>query len=106
MKFRILEEKQMRDIGFTDHVESKWYFVKSIQPNITFNLTIHKNSLKGEIDVLDESLLQPYDYQYDMKAYTREKLEFPHVTHEKVQEIMANFIEQGIITEYKMGSYI
>ncbi|CAF1851074.1 hypothetical protein NRS6141_03923 [Bacillus subtilis] len=72
MKFHILEGKQMRDIGFMDHVKTKWYFIKSIQPNITFNLTIHKNSLKGEIDVLDERYLQPYDYQYYMEAYTRE----------------------------------
>ncbi|AOL97857.1 hypothetical protein JDW21_20310 [Bacillus subtilis] len=106
MKFHILEDKQMRDIGFTDHVKSKWYFIKSIQPNITFNLTIHKKSLKGEIDVLDERYLQPYDYQYYMKACTRAELEFPYVTNDKVQEIMANFIEQGIITEYEMGSYI
>ncbi|KXZ22416.1 hypothetical protein P4T89_12605 [Bacillus nakamurai] len=106
MRFHILEEKQMRDIGFTDHVKSKWYFVKTIQPNITFNLTINKNSLKGEIDVLDERYLQPYDYQYYMNVYTRKKLEFPHVTHEKVQELMASFIEKGIITEYTMGSYI
>ncbi|RJS57499.1 hypothetical protein CJ481_17385 [Bacillus subtilis] len=106
MKFHILEHKQMRDIGFTDHVKTKWYFIKSIQPNITFNLTIHKDSLKSEIDVLDERYLQPFDYQYYMEAYTREQLEFPYIIHDKVQEIMANFIEQGIITEYEMGSYI
>lgn len=41
-----------------------------------------------------------------MKAYTREKLEFPHITHDKVQEIIAHFIEHGIITDYTMGSYI
>ncbi|UML50923.1 hypothetical protein MKS87_11030 [Bacillus subtilis] len=106
MKFHILEGKQMRDIGFMDHVKTKWYFIKSIQPNITFNLTIHKNSLKGEIDVLDERYLQPYDYQYYMEAYTREQLEFPYIIHDKVQEIMTNFIEQGIITEHEMESDI
>ncbi|MEK5501567.1 hypothetical protein [Bacillus sp. FSL M8-0168] len=106
MKFHILEDKQMRDIGFTNHVKSKWYFIKSIQPNFTFNLTIYKKSLKGEIDVLDERYLQPYDYQYYMEAYTREQLEFPYIIHDKVQEIMKDFIEQGIITEYEMGSYI
>ncbi|RAP14831.1 hypothetical protein [Bacillus velezensis] len=106
MRYHILEEKQMRDIGFTDHVKSKWYFIKSIQPNITFNLTIHKKSLKGEIDVLDERHLLPYDYQYYMKAYTREKLEFPHITHDKVQEIMSYLIEEGIISDYTLGSYI
>lgn len=41
-----------------------------------------------------------------MKACTREELEFPYVTNDKVQEIIANFIEQGIITEYEMGSCI
>ncbi|MER0467823.1 hypothetical protein ABR330_14335 [Bacillus cabrialesii subsp. cabrialesii] len=106
MSFHILEEKQMRDIGFTDHVKSKWYLVKTIQPNITFNLTIHKNSLKGEIDVLNERCLQPYDYQYYMNAYTREKLEFPHIIHDKVQEIMYYLIEEGIISDYTLGSYI
>lgn len=87
MRFHILEEKQMRGIGFTDHVKSKWYFIKSIHPNITFNLTIHKNSLNGEIDVLNERSLQPYDYQYYMNAYTREKLEFPHIIHDKVKKL-------------------
>ncbi|APH36030.1 hypothetical protein BHE96_10770 [Bacillus subtilis] len=106
MRFHILEEKQMRDIGFTDHVKSKWYYIKTIQPNITFNLTIDKNSLKGEIDVLNERCLQPYDYQYYMNVNTREKLEFPHIIHDKVQEIMSYLIEEGIISDYTLGSYI
>lgn len=47
----------MRGIGFIDYVKLKWYFIKLIYFNIIFNLIIYKNSLKGEIDVLNERSL-------------------------------------------------
>ncbi|WP_144626268.1 hypothetical protein [Bacillus altitudinis] len=63
IKFNILEEDKMRELGFTDHTNVSWYLCKRLSKNITFNLSIFKGSSEGDIDVLDELCLQPYPYE-------------------------------------------
>lgn len=49
MKFHVLSENRMREIGFTDHRKSTWYLLKPIDSDITFNLTINKRTSKGKL---------------------------------------------------------
>ena len=106
MKFHVLSENRMREIGFTDHRKSTWYLLKPIDSDITFNLTINKKNNQGKIDVLDEKWLQPYDWQYYMKTSSKEDCEFPYTVHEKVQKLISELMDQGIISDYELGSYI
>ena len=59
----------MREIGFTDYCKDRWYFCRVVQKfkygfDITFNVTIPKDGSDIGIDILDDSFMQPYDYQY------------------------------------------
>ncbi|AVM24233.1 hypothetical protein [Bacillus pumilus] len=92
MKFNILEEEKMRELGFTDHAKTRWYLCKRLRDKITFNLTISKKSLKGKIDVLDELCLQPYPYETMQN-------EASSIVKEGVEEIIDKLKKEGVIVE-------
>ena len=76
MKVNILEEKQMREIGFTDYSKKNWYFFKRVCADypITINFTINKKTKECEIDILDENFLQPYPaYKTNKEIYQNSK---------------------------------
>ncbi|WP_144459229.1 hypothetical protein [Bacillus pumilus] len=92
MKFNILEEDKMRELGFTDHAKTRWYLCKRLRDKITFNMTISKKSLQGEIDVLDELCLQPYPYETIQN-------EASNVVKKGVDEVINNLKKAGVIVE-------
>ncbi|WP_338335459.1 hypothetical protein [Bacillus altitudinis] len=92
MKFNILEEDKMRELGFTDHAKTRWYLCKRLKDNITFNLRISKKSLNGEIDILDELCLQPYPYE-TMQNDTST------IIKKGVDEVMDKLRKAGVIVE-------
>lgn len=92
MKFNILEEDKMRELGFTDHVKTRWYLCKRLRDKITFNMTISKKSLQGEIYVLDELCLQPYPYETMENGA-------PSIVKEGVEEIIDKLKKAGVIVE-------
>lgn len=92
MKFNILEEDKMRELGFTDHAKTRWYLCKRLKDNITFNLIISKKSLQGDIDILDELCLQPYPYEaLQNEAST--------IVKKAVDEVMNKLKKAGVIVE-------
>ncbi|NMW01876.1 hypothetical protein HKK70_08865 [Bacillus safensis] len=92
MKFNILEEDKMRELGFTDHAKTGWYLCKRLKDNITFNLIISKKSLKGDIDILDELCLQPYPYE-------TMKNEASTIVKKGVDEVIDKLKKAGVIVE-------
>ena len=92
MKFNILEEDKMRELGYTDHTNVSWYLCKRLSKNITFNLLIFKGSSEGDIDVLDELYLQPYSYETMQN-------ETSSIVKEGLEEIIDNLKKAGVIVE-------
>ncbi|MEY8695892.1 hypothetical protein AB9M90_15145 [Bacillus safensis] len=92
MKFNILEEDKMRELGFTDHTNVSWYLCKRLSKNITLNLLIFKGSSEGDIDVLDELCLQPYPYETMQN-------ETSSIVKEGLEEIIDNLKKAGVIVE-------
>lgn len=92
MKFNILEEDKMRELGFTDHAKTRWYLCKRLKDKITFNMTISKKSLQGEIDVLDELCLQPYPYETMQNEASND-------VKKGVDEVIGNLKKAGVIVE-------
>ncbi|MFP3751186.1 hypothetical protein [Bacillus altitudinis] len=92
MKFNILEEYKMRELGFTDHTKTRWYLYKRLKDNITFNLIISKKSLQGDIDILDELCLQPYPYETMQN-------EASTIVKKGVDEVIGKLKKAGVIVE-------
>ena len=104
IKAHILSDQMMREIGFTDYDSKNWYFFKSIADNITFNVSIKKKTGYIRIEVLDENIMQPYQYQELLRNCPH--AEFALKVHEAVQEQMKYLMDKGIITGYRLGDYI
>lgn len=76
LKVKNIDENLLRQFGFTDYNKKNWYFLKRLWKDITINVTIPKNNPERlEIDVLDELILQPYDYEYYKNKEVKMRLE-------------------------------
>lgn len=105
MNINILSDERMKEIGFTDYVKTKWYYSVILDKDVSFNMTIDKNTpLQFSIDVLYEDFLQPYDYQYILKRNPTH--EFALKIKGNVEKQMLYLMKKGIISDYKIGDYI
>ena len=104
MKIHVLNEDKMREISFTDHREGCWYYCKNLGNEITFNLSVKKDGTDYKIDVLDEDFGQPYDYQYYLSQ--NPDSEFALKIKGKVEVIMLELVDFGVVSDYKVGDYI
>lgn len=113
IKTQILSEEKMREIGFTDYSNDRWYFCKGIEfPkekrysgfDITFNVSIPKDGSDFSIDVLDEDFLQPYDYQRMLNE--NPNFEPCLIVKEQVEEWMAYLQDNGVLSGHNYGEYI
>lgn len=95
----ILPDDKMRKLGFTDRNPDNWYYCKGIAEDISFNVTIPKDGSRIRIDVLDEMLLQPYDYQ-------RMSNKFAYFIKEQVEKQMNYLQKAGVVSGHKYGEYI
>lgn len=105
IQFHILEDDEMRNAGFSDHREDNWYFVKRVYSDkyitITLNIDIPKDSKKrGEIYTLDESFLQPYNYQEHMDKPIAQEVAT------NVEDELERLSDLGIISGHNRGDYI
>lgn len=101
----VLDDESMRAIGFTDHIEGRWYFMRVLKPySISFNVTIDKATHEVAIDVLDEDFLQPYDYQAMLSDDPTFK---PALDVERfVEKQMAYLQDEGVLSGHVRGEYI
>lgn len=113
IKYNILSDEKMKEIGFTDYSKDNWYFCRMIKfPNtkiyrgldISFNVSIPKDNSDIQIDVLDEAFCQPYDYQYMLDK--NPKFESGLIVKEQVEEWMKYLQDNGVISGHVYGEYI
>lgn len=109
----ILPESEMRKIGFTDHVKDNWYFCRMLRfPKkklyrdfeISFSVTIPKNSDDIRIDVLDEAFCQPYDYQRIL--YDHPNHETALIVQNEVEKWMDYLQKKGVLSGHVRREYI
>ncbi len=120
IKAHILNEQDMRKIGFTYHSKDDWYFCKKLKfpkkkkyrgLDITFNVSIPKNGSDISIDILDEDFLQPYDYQ-SMLIINKDSFFVPSlillalITRKQVEKWMSYLQEKGVLSGHIEGEYI
>lgn len=112
IKINVLPEEEMRKIGFTDFRENYWYLGRVVYTSklskwstISFNLSVCKtNPSDWRIDVLDDDFCQPYDYQYLIAKGSPTEVAIK--VNERVEEIMAELAEKGIVEGHIKGEYI
>lgn len=102
----LLPDDKMRKTGFTDFCEGHWYFSRNVwKDDISFNLSIPKdNPSNWEIDILDEDIMQPYDYQYYLTQQNYPKIALS--VREKVEEWMSYLADAGVLSGHLYGDYI
>ena len=106
IKAYILDDEYLRKIGFTDHVPEQWYYWVCMPKayDISFNVTIPKDGSDIKIEVLDESFLQPYDFQYYLSTNPNHK--FALDVQKFVYEQMERLMKYGVISGWRLGYYI
>ena len=69
----LLPDEKMREIGFTDHVETRWYFCRRVDDkgHTTLNITIDKETGFYNELVMNEDFGQP-EYYGQMKPEWRD----------------------------------
>lgn len=86
-----MTEQELLDYGFTNYNKPYLYFARMIGKGISFNVSIKKKDFsKFEIDVLDESFLQPFDFENIKTPFALE-------VKEKYNELMAQLEKDGIL---------
>lgn len=72
-KTPLLDDEKMRALGFTDHVETRWYFCRRVDKrgDTTLNITIEKDSGLYKELVMSEAFGQP-EYYGNMKPEWRD----------------------------------
>ena len=104
---KLLDEKEMRRIGFTDFAKDRWYYCKMVNKrcDISFSITIPKeNPENWRIDILDEAFCQPYDYQYMLSHGSKNAVALS--VSEEVEKQMRYLADSGIISGHERGDYI
>lgn len=113
IKAIILDEQEMRKIGFTDYNKEAWYFNKSIKfpkepryrgMDISFGVRIPKNGSDIRIDILDEDFCQPYDYQVILESYPQHDI--ANIVKEQVETWMDYLQSSGVLSGHVEGEYI
>lgn len=109
----LLPEEKMREVGFTDHCNDKWYYSRMVEfPRekryknfeISFNVIIPKNGDRLRIDILDEDFCQSYDYQRMLRRNI--KFEPAIIVKEFVEKQMEYLQQQGVLSGHIYGEYI
>lgn len=107
-KIKIAEKQTVESLlsyGFSNNHSPTLYFCKNLGSDISFNLSIDKNTLEiSNIDILDENFLQPFDYQ--SMILNGKTNDFNVSIYHKVNDIMAKLQFDGVITGFEKGMYI
>lgn len=96
---------KLLEYGFTNYNEPTLYFCRMLDGNISFNLSVTKDSMSIErIETLDENFLQPFDYQSILSKDNTHK--FARKIFDKVDKVLTKLQQDGIIQGYKRGMYV
>ncbi|KAA9007228.1 hypothetical protein F4V43_01705 [Paenibacillus spiritus] len=97
-------QETLLDYGFTNRDKSFLYYFKNIGFDVSFNMTIPIDLTTLKIDILDESFMQPYDYQFCLKIDPEHVLATN--VKDKVEDILNRMQIDGIIEGFEEGMYI
>ena len=111
LKANLLSDEKMVENGFRwIGAIGKWVFNRVILPrqNISFNVFIPKEYPENfQIDVLDDSFGQPYDYQSILSKPTYDEPNQVAVKcYQEVEKYMERLQKAGIIEGHVKGEYI
>ena len=113
IKYHILSDEKMKEIGFTECRKGYLYFCRVIQfPkekryrgfNISFSVTIPRDGSDIRIDVLDEDFCQPYDYQMILSKNPNHTC--ANIVNEQVEKWMEYLQDKGVLSGHVIGEYI
>ena len=96
-----ITEKELRNYGFTDWSNGHWYLCKNLYKNeISLNLDILKVDYGHvEIDVLDENVGQPYNYDWLLSVNKNAKT--ANKVKKAYDKIMKKLLKDEILLEVK-----
>ncbi|KQO98456.1 hypothetical protein [Leifsonia sp. Leaf264] len=95
----VLPDVKMRELGFTDRVDTRWYLCKRVGKfGITLDVTIDKASGNFEEYVIDNDFLQPF-------YYGRAKPELRDEIIQNIDRIIAELNEAGLTVHVDHGAY-
>lgn len=100
-----LKEETLLNFGFVKEPTSEFYMMSKLTSDISFNVEIDIKTNDISIEVLDEDFLQPYDYQIMLKNQNYVP-KIAKIVHHKVQKIMKELMDSGIIEGYVENDYI
>lgn len=100
-----LKEKTLLDFGFAKQSTDEYYMMSKLTSDISFNIEIDIETSDISIEILDEDFLQPYDYQIMLKNPNYIP-KIAKIVHHKVQKLMKELMDSGIIVGYKENDYI
>lgn len=91
----------------TGEIPSNWFFYRDLGKEISFCITKYDKPYKDcdlQLVCIDEDFGQPYDYYYILSVNSKNPV--AREVFEKVEKIMANLTEAGVISGHKYGEYI
>lgn len=104
IKFYILDDKTMKAHGFC-YSHGRWSCSINLQNDITLFISIF-DDLSGKIDVIDDSFMQPYDFQMMIIRNGDKAPKVAFDVQNKVYDVMKELSDYGIISAWTVGDYI
>lgn len=106
LAMRALDDAAMRELGFTNHMPGRWYLCRPVSADgdVTLNVVIGRTGDDWRIDVLDEWLGQPYDYQ--MLLNDNPRFGYANEVADRCEEWFGKLSEAGILNGWKSGMYV
>lgn len=95
---KILDDNEMRRLGFTDHSKEHWYYTDGVGPSTSFNLTIDKKTGHYETLVMNEMFGQPEYYMSGLPHFRD-----PIIA--QVDSILAALAEFGFTIAFDHNEY-
>lgn len=112
---KLLYQNDFHDlIGFHPYHNDRLIKSKEIIPGfIGMNMIINRDDIKNndrkicgiEIEVIDEKILQPYNYQYKL-FHEKEINIFAYFVYAHVLTEMEKLLDAGIVERYELGDYL
>lgn len=103
MKLHVLDEQKMRQIGFTDYANERWYLSRKLADDVTLNVTISKDKSSGSVEVLDEEFCQWYDFEYILNNDPNHR--FANEVKQNFTNNMIWLTQEGIVENWNEGDW-